>query len=293
LNRVRTLQLDRGAIERSVSPSAKSLCKGDAPTAAPSARHQSLLNMRQSHGGVCKVVLFDDRPLKGAFRRVGMNVLPRKVWSVCRPDATFALHRLIPLAYGVFIVGFLISAALFSAGRPPTLEDGIMTNLLSRMENPQGWLFSAIAAVWCGVLLLPAATLFARGWKSPYRRWAVLGGWFYRIGLIAACVVGVTSPFELPYGQIHVWVAFLAFMSTVVGLAACLGVAAHSHARIALAALAALHIAALVFLAYLFFTPTFFEGRLWLLAVCEWALVALIAAGPVALTTALLRFSHQ
>ena len=222
-----------------------------------------------------------------------MNLLPRKPSTAGCPNPAFVLRRLIPLAYGVFVIGFLMSVAVYSAGRTPKLEDGIMTDLLSRLENPQGWPFSAVATVLCGMLLMPAATLFQHGCKGSYRRWAVLGGWFYRMGLIAACLIGITTPFQQPYQSVHVWLAFLAFMSMVAGLAVCLGLAASYHSRFALAALAALQIAALVFLVYLFFSPAFFEGRLWFLAVCEWGLIALIAAGTVALAATLARASHQ
>ena len=225
-----------------------------------------------------------------------MSMLRHKSWTATWATPAFALHRLIPGAYGVFLAGFVISGAIFSAGRKLTLENGLMSDLLSRIENPRGYLISTIATVACGALLLPTATLFQRGWKSV---WAVLGAWLYRIGLIATIAIGATTFVQRPYTPIHIWLAFVAFMSLVAGLGVSLVVAACSHpsARFVLAALGAFQIGALLFLAYvfgggLFFGVDFFEGRRWFLPICEWALCALIALGTVALTAVLARRSN-
>jgi hypothetical protein len=206
------------------------------------------------------------------------------------------LRRLIPAACGIFLVGFVISAAFHCADRAPALENGVMSDLLSREDNPRGYLFSAIATVVCGVLLLPAATLFRRACAGPHRRWAVRGAWLYRVGLIAAIAIGATTPLQQPYIPIHIWMAFLAFACTVAGLAVGLGVAAvaSTSARVPLAGLAALQVAALLFLGYISVSPEYLDGRLGLLAVSEWLLCSLIAAGTVALAAALVRASsHQ
>ena len=168
-----------------------------------------------------------------------------------------------------------------------------MTDLLSRQTNPRGWYFSAISAVLCGALLLPVPTLFQRAWRSSWQPLTVLGAWLYRVGLIATCVLGVTSPFQLPYGRIHVWLAFLAFMSQVAGLGVCFAVASHARKSPALAMLSAFQVGLLCFLAYLFFTPAFFDERLWLLAVCEWGLGALIAASTGILVATLSAFASM
>ena len=216
----------------------------------------------------------------------------RATWTT----PAFALRRLIPAGYGVFLAGFVISGALFSAGRKLRLDNGVMSDLLSRIDNPRGYLFSTIATVACGVLLLPTATIFQRGWRSA---WAVLGAWFYRVGLIVTIAIGATTPFQQPYIPIHIWLAFLALMSLAAGLALCLVIAACSNApaRFLLAALGAFQMSALIFLAYvflsgLFFGADFFAGRRWLLPVCEWALNALTAVSTVALTAILARGSN-
>ena len=128
-----------------------------------------------------------------------MNIFRHKLLKSSWTSPTFVLGRLIPGAYGVFVAGFVISAGIFSADRTLTLEDGIMSDLLSRIDNPHGYLISAIATMICGGLLLPAANLFQRGWKGSPRGWVVLGAWLYRLGLIAAIAVGVTTPLQKPY----------------------------------------------------------------------------------------------
>lgn len=223
-----------------------------------------------------------------------MNMLQPRIPTGSWPTPTVVLRRFIPLAYGVFLAGFSGSAALVSAGRSPRLEDGIMSDLLSRTDNPRGCFIAAIATVVCGLLLLPTATLFQRGWSSPHRGWTVLGAWLYRVGLVATIATGVTTPFQQPYVPFHLWLAFLAFMSIAAGLAVSLTVAAcsFSSARFRLAALAALQVGALLFLAYLFVTPRYFDGRRWFLAVCEWVLSALIVTGTVSLAAVLARASR-
>jgi hypothetical protein len=207
---------------------------------------------------------------------------PRSLWR----DPTLVPRRLIPFAYGVFLVGFAVSAALLCAGRSPTLEDGIMSDLLSREDNPRGYLIAATATMLSGFLLLPVATLFQRSRRGPHRGWAVLGAWLYRLGLVAVIATGISTPFQQPYVPVHLWLSYLAFMGMAAGLGVGLCVAAcpSGRGRLRLAALAALHVGALLFLAYLFFTPTFFEGRRWFLAVCEWMLSVLIAVGTLTLT---------
>ena len=78
---------------------------------------------------------------------------------------------------------------------------------------------------------------------------------------------------------------FLAFMSLMAGLAICHAVVALSmpSARLRHATLATLQVSVLLYLTYLFFTPRYFDGRRWFLAVCEWVVSALIVSGTVSL----------
>src|SRR4051812_46014107 len=143
-------------------------------------------------------------------------------WAT-RPS--FVLRGIIPLAYGIYLVGFSVSAAVRLAGRHPTLEDCIMSDLLSPEDNPRGWLISAVAAVLCGLMLLPTVGLFLRTWRRLDSRWGVQGAWLYGLGLVSVIAAGVSTPFQQSYVPIHVYLAFFAFMSLVAGLGICLATA--------------------------------------------------------------------
>lgn len=173
-----------------------------------------------------------------------------------------------------------------------------MSDLLSRIDNPHGYLYSAIATMICSLLLLPAATIFQRGWKSSPRRWTILGAWLYRLGLIATIVIGATTPLQQPYSPFHIWIALFAFLSTVAGLTVSLWIAVYASpfARFWLVVLGMLQIGALLFLVYEFFSflgffSDCFEGHRGFLAVFEWLWVALIAASVGVLVAALDRAS--
>jgi hypothetical protein len=214
-----------------------------------------------------------------------MHAAQRKLSIAFWTDPVFVLRRLIPMAYGIFLAGFLISVLVVSAGRSPTLEDGIMSDLLSPIDNPRGYLISAVATVLCGLLLLPVAIVFQRSCGLHPSRWATLGAWIYRVGLIATIATGVTTPFQQSYVPIHVYLAFLAFMSLAAGLAICHAVAALliTSGRLRHATLATLQLGAFLYLTYLFFSPGYFNERRWFLAACEWVVSALVVTGTVSL----------
>jgi hypothetical protein len=203
-------------------------------------------------------------------------------------EPTIVLCLWIPAACCVFLIGFLASLALSLAGRAFTLEDAIISDLLSPENNPRGYLFAAIATSAAGLLLLPAAALFEKGWGQTHLRLAMLGAWLYRISLVATIVIGISTPFQTPYIPVHVWLAYFGYTSAAAGLAVCLSLAARSSApaRVPLGMLAALQTGALLYLVYEFFGPNDFLGSRWFLSFCEWALCALIAAGTAAAAAA-------
>jgi hypothetical protein len=214
-------------------------------------------------------------------------------FSAAHKATPFFVLRRVALAYGIYAAGFLTSAAVRSAGRRLTLEDGIMSDLLSRTDNPRGCFISASAAVLWGLLLLPTVALLQRGYQRLQSRWGVLGGWIYCVGLIAVIATGISTPFQRPYVPIHLYLAFLAFMSLVAGLAICHGVIASlpNTARLQHAGGALLLMGAFLFLTYLFFTPRYFDGRRWFLAVSEWGLAAVIAASTVSITAVMVEWA--
>ena len=199
---------------------------------------------------------------------------------------SLVLNRIIPLAYGIYLAGFSISAAVRLAGQRPKLEDAIMSDLLSPEYNPRGCYISAVAAAFCGFMLLPSVGLFIRTWRTLGTRWGEVGAWLYGLGLLSVIATAVSAPFQMPYVPIHIYLAFIAFMSLVAGLGISLTAAVFvSHAaRLKFAVAAVVLLGAFIYLIYLFFAPEYFAGRRWLLALLEWALGALIGIGTVLVT---------
>jgi hypothetical protein len=200
------------------------------------------------------------------------------------------LRLWIPLGYGFFFAGLAISIVVRCSDHPFRLEDAILSDLLSRFDNPHGYLVASGATTLCGFLLLPVAS-YVQMRLNTVRHWTVLGAWLYRLGLFAAVAVGITTPFQQAYVPIHIYLAFLAFMSVVAGLAVLLATAACTVKawRWSLRALAGVEAAFLFFLAYVFVTPDFFHDRRDWLAICEWVLCGSIAVGTAVLAAALKR----
>ena len=118
---------------------------------------------------------------------------------------------------------------------------------------------------------------------------AGLGGGIYGLGLLMIIATGISTPFQQAYVPIHIYLAFLAFMSLVAGLGICHAVTACllASARLRQGGWAVLLTGAFLYLTYVFFTPAHFAGRRWFLAATEWALGALIAASTASLTVAI------
>ena len=217
---------------------------------------------------------------------MGNDLMRQRKWIT----PAMVLRVWIPAAYTVFVVSLLISAGFFYSGRLVRIEDALMSVLLSRRDNPNGYLIAAIGTAVCGVLLLPAATLFHDYLQAIHRLGA--GAWIYRLGLVAVIAIGGLAPFQSEaFGPVHIYLAFLAFTAMVAGLAACLGEAAFGRipGRLWLSALAAVHTGELLFLIYTWFVPYPAQGYgPWTsLAALEWDLCLSIAVGTTALALAL------
>ncbi len=190
-----------------------------------------------------------------------------------------------PAAFGCFIAGFAPATWLFFGRQAEThLTDAVISTLLSREDNPAGFLYAAAGTALWGALMLPVASAVQRGVMTQARSVGLgkAGTWVLRLGLTAAVAVGVTSPADSLYAPMHINLAFAAFMSTTLGLALlCAAIASGasgSAKRAGYAALAGVQAGVLVFLTYVFFTPDFFANRgPWTgLAACEWGLCILI-----------------
>ena len=193
------------------------------------------------------------------------------------------LRRWIPSAFGLFIVGFAVSAFVSQEGKIPTLEQLIMSDLLSPIDSPRSYMLAVGATAGCSVLLLPVATFLRSTHLATKHKCSALGVWLYHLGLIALFATALSTPFQEPYVPVHVYLAFLAFMGMTAGLAALLFADAlrRRTRRMLSAAIGSLQAIAWMFLAYVFLTPDFFDGRRWLLGLSEWLLTGLIGVGTI------------
>ena len=189
----------------------------------------------------------------------------------------------VPTAYTVFVIGFLLAAAARSAERKPTWEDAVMSELLSRQDNPRGYFVAIAAVAVCAMLLFPAADLIQEGACRRCAAWRRAAAWLYRAGLFTAVANATLTPWLEKYGTFHVSLAFFSFMVLTAALAIVLIATAFvSHAgRVGLAALGLAQVAALLFLTYLYFASWYFVDRRWLLGLFEWAFAALVAVGTI------------
>ena len=164
------------------------------------------------------------------------------------------------------------------------LENAIMSDLLSPEDNPSGYFFAVSGTAVCAALLLPLTMVIRPDINGGQRCWLSIGTWLFRIGLFLSIAIAMTTPFQESYIPSHVNMAFMAFAAMAAGLAVILIAAAYLSRtlRLTSALLGSLHALALIFLAYMFSIPNYFEGRRWVLGLCEWLLAAVIAIGTIA-----------
>lgn len=205
------------------------------------------------------------------------------------------LTRWIPSAIGIYIIGHLISIIIVSTGKPFSLENAIISDLLSPINNPNGYLISVFAAILSGLILLPTATLFQNSWPTRLRFWPVLGSWLYRLGLITVILIGISTPFQMPYVPSHIWLSYAALVSILCGLSICLGLALYFSdiMKVLISILLVLLVFEIAYLFYLMNIPDYFIGRRWLLAIFEWGLYLTIGIGIVTVTAVQVRIDRE
>jgi len=204
------------------------------------------------------------------------------------------LRLWLPLAYVVFFAGLVLSILARCSDRAFRVEDGILSDLFSRIDNPRGYLIACSAITICGLALLPVASFIQQRLHGASRLSAV-SGWLYRLGVFATIAVGLTTPFQRPYVAVHIYLSFFSFMAMVAGLM--LGFAAVARTTRAgksfLWWLAAMQVAFLLFLGYLLVKPGFFHNRRDALAICEWVMCISIGVCTTLLAIALPRSSQD
>ncbi len=66
---------------------------------------------------------------------------------------TAILRVWIPGALMVFLAGFMLSMLVRCSGHTVRVEDGLLSDLLSRIDNRSGYFFASSAMTLCGVFL--------------------------------------------------------------------------------------------------------------------------------------------
>jgi hypothetical protein len=205
-------------------------------------------------------------------------------WPSAWADGRTVRLRLIPAASGVFVAGLVISAALYYPGKPLDLRRAVISNLARPTDNPRGYLFAGIGMALCGLLLVPAALWFFRVLRRLGGGVAAAGLGLFGSGLAGAIFIGVMSPFEDAYSDVHIYVAYATFVLIAAGMLVWLTMATFAAQRAGrgrgLVAALALQACVMAFLLYLTvsmilpFGPDFFNEKSFLRsgAFCEWVL---------------------
>jgi len=192
----------------------------------------------------------------------------RVLRTVPRLTANFALRTLIPASGLIFLIGLVVSGAIFFHDKPFDAKAAIISDLESPNENPSGYEPSAAATTISGVLLVPPVVVFYRRLRNDRPWLAKAGAATFTFGLCAAIAIGILAPFTRGYSPLHIQLAFIAFIGI------CGGTWFHLVAARASPVLIGFQGTVTAFLLYLYFGPNFFNNDhlLTSLALWEWIL---------------------
>ena len=204
-----------------------------------------------------------------------------------RPATARTVRRmLVPAAVTVFLAGLLLSAVLYYADKPVDLKRAVISNLARPTDNPRGYLAAAAGMALGALLLLPAALWFFRVLRCIHTGAATAGLALFGAGLAGEIFIGVMSPFQDAYSDIHIYVAYATFVLMTAGILVWLAILAFAQrytgrGRKLLAALV-VQLCMMLFLLFLTlsmifpFGPDFFDDKTFFrsAALCEWVLCA-------------------
>src|SRR5215831_6156764 len=83
-----------------------------------------------------------------------------------RERPTRVLQLWLPLAYFIFFAGLVLSILVRCSDRAFRTEDGILSDLFSRIDNPRGYLIACLAVTITGLVLLPVASFIQQPLKG-------------------------------------------------------------------------------------------------------------------------------
>lgn len=197
----------------------------------------------------------------------------------------FAYRVLVPASELVFLLGVLVSGAIFFRGKPFDIKASIISDLESPEDNPRGYAGLAAAIAVSGVFLGPAALVFYRQLRWKKRWLARIGAAWFALGITGAVGIGLTAPFTRGYSPLHVQLAYAAF----IGIGA--GIWFDLLAVPRLYSLKWFQGAVFLLLLYLYFGPDFFNNDhlLTSIAFWEWLLCADVGIALIALARTVAR----
>jgi hypothetical protein len=186
----------------------------------------------------------------------------------------YELHAVTASA-AVFFAGLAISSAYYFSGRPIHFSDAVISNFLSPVDNPRGYLAASAGTALAGLVLAPTALSFFRRMGAIHRRGSLIATIFYAAGILAAIAIGCLAPVREIDFSVHLFLAYAAFMSLQAGISVYLTVSAYSAKSRGRTAFAVVEWV----LAILVFAVSFGPDWQGSAAFCEWSLCATIAAG--------------
>lgn len=124
----------------------------------------------------------------------------------------------IPAGSLIFFAGLLLSAVIYYSDKPFDFKRSVISNLARPTDNPHGYLAAALGIAGCGLLLVPAAIWFHRVLRTLHAGVAAAGLLLFGAGLAGSVFIGVMSPFQDAYSDIHIYVAYATFLLMSAGV---------------------------------------------------------------------------
>jgi len=199
----------------------------------------------------------------------------------------WVVGRTLVVASGLtFLVGMLVAAVPFYAGKPVDLKRAVLSNLASPGINPRGHLIADSAVLLCGLMLVPVAVWLCRCFCEFHRGMSRSGTALLLAGLAGVLAIGASGPYVNGFSLVHIYLAYATFIFAALGMLVLLGLATRWELRRSsgrgLLAMSVVKGAVVVFLLWLLagqWRDTgqhFFDCSTLLrsLAFCEWVICA-------------------
>jgi len=167
----------------------------------------------------------------------------------------FVRRALIPASYSIFLAGIGFSGAIFYHGKPFHLKAATVSDLMSPLDNPQGYRIAIAATALTALLLIPTVVFSYQRLRRKGPKLALVGAIMFALGLTAALAIAALSPFIPEASLTHILLAHTAFIGI------CAGIFCHLVAARATLLPILAHCGFLVVLSYLYVGWVFFANQ--------------------------------